>query len=152
MESVKSLFMSHLFHITRLNNWTATDENLPDYRAWLRAELYLRLDTLLLSSQNWHKVSREITAGEGALLHLVSLRSEQSVDRLSQLSFAELLRILQPDLEEVNIQWALPGIPPHVSAVLDTQRFDTHELLPPCSAAEWNYPLLMKYQGTYSSE
>lgn len=37
MESVKSLFMSHLFHITRLNNWTATDENLPDYRAWLRA-------------------------------------------------------------------------------------------------------------------
>lgn len=38
MNSVRSLFMAHLFHVADINNWKATDELLPDYRAWLCAE------------------------------------------------------------------------------------------------------------------
>ncbi|EOG2982317.1 hypothetical protein ACK86M_004930, partial [Salmonella enterica] len=102
MDSARNLFMAHLFHIANINHWKTTDELLPDYRAWLRADLYLRLDILLLSSQSWHEASRTITEGEGALRHLVSLQTGLSDDYLSQLSFSELLRILRTNLEAVN--------------------------------------------------
>ncbi|EOG5723267.1 hypothetical protein ACK85N_004900, partial [Salmonella enterica] len=29
MDSARSLFMAHLFHIANINNWKATDESLP---------------------------------------------------------------------------------------------------------------------------
>lgn len=144
--------MAHLFHVADINNWKATDELLPDYRAWLRADLYLRLDILLLSSQSWHEASRTITEGDVALRRLVSLQTSLSDDCLSQLSFSELLLILRTDLEAVNTQEALPRIPPHVAHEIEALQPDPHELLPPCSVEEWNYSLLMRYQGTYNPQ
>lgn len=48
---LKSLYQAHVLNVAATNRWCNSPEMLPDYRAWLRAETYLRLDILISELQ-----------------------------------------------------------------------------------------------------
>ncbi|EIT4515427.1 hypothetical protein L2D43_003926 [Escherichia coli] len=152
MSFLKSLYRAHILKVAATNPWQeGTDEMLPDYRAWLRAETYLRLDMLINDLQK-EAPSTQTLQGVGAVRVLVSRHNALSVTEVRQLSFAELIFLLQPALESVNIPSEVFRYPPHVNQQLQAAQDNRHAGLTPCSEAEWDHSLLKRYQDLYNPQ
>ncbi|CAD6040699.1 ECs1072 family phage-associated protein [Escherichia coli] len=152
MYFLKSLYRAHVLKVAAINHWQdGTDEMLPDYRAWLRAETYLRLDMLINALQK-EAASIHNPQGVGAVRVLVSRHSALSISEVNQLSFSELIFLLQPALESVNIPSEVLWYPPHVNQQLKSAQDNRHAGLTPCSEVEWDHTLLKKYQDLYNPQ
>ncbi|EHF6858668.1 hypothetical protein OOO72_003277 [Salmonella enterica] len=149
MDFLKSLYHAHIFHIARTNGWITDGEGVPDYRAWLRAEIYLRLDLLIAELHQSLPVYHGGPDGRAAVSYLVSSRTGCSPSEASQLSFSEALFALHSDLEAVNIPEEVLAYPPHIQDALLSMQSNQHVQLPPCSEAEWDHSYLKKYQEMY---
>ncbi|EEJ5468911.1 hypothetical protein AU693_001837 [Salmonella enterica subsp. diarizonae] len=146
---LKSLYQAHIFHIARIKGWATDGEGVPDYRSWLRAEVYLRLDLLIAELHQSLPTYQGIPEGRAAVNYLVSSRTECSPFEAAQLSFSEALFALRSDLEAVNIPQELLTYPSHVLEALNNLQSTQHVQLPPCSEDEWDQSYLKKYQEMY---
>lgn len=146
---LKSLYQAHIFHIARIKGWAINGEGVPDYRSWLRAEVYLRLDLLIAELHQSLPTYQGIPEGRAAVNYLVSSRTECSPSEAAQLSFSEALFALRSDLEAVNIPQELLAYPPHVLDALHDLQSNQHVQFPPCSEDEWDQSYLKKYQEMY---
>ncbi|HFF9409309.1 TPA: hypothetical protein ACGFB9_002899 [Escherichia coli] len=151
MYFLKSLYQAHVLNVAAKNRWCNSPEMLPDYRAWLRAETYLRLDMLINALQK-EAPSIQPLQGVGAVRVLVSHHNALSVTEVRHLSFAELIFLLQPALESANIPPGVIQYPPHVDEQLQDVPYNQRAVLPPCSEAEWDHSLLKKYQDLYNPQ
>ncbi|ELV1713920.1 hypothetical protein QNR57_003157 [Escherichia coli] len=122
-----------------------------DYRAWLRAETYLRLD-ILISELQKETASIHNLQGIDAVRILVSRHSALSIIEVRHLSFSELIFLLQPALESANIPPEVIQYPPHVDEQLQDVPYNQRAGLTPCSEAEWDHSLLKKYQDLYNPQ
>ncbi|HAT1683136.1 TPA: hypothetical protein I8Y21_003859 [Klebsiella oxytoca] len=152
MDFLKSLYHAHIFNVARTNNWITDGEGVPDYRSWLRAEIYLRLDLLIAELHRSSPSYLGDLNGRAAVNYLVSSRNEYSPSEAARLSFSEALFALRSDLEAVNIPSELLVYPSHIHDALTAMQSTQHVQLPPCSDAEWDCSYLKKYQEMYKQQ
>ncbi|EEC7187121.1 hypothetical protein A8327_004805 [Escherichia coli] len=151
MYFLKSLYQAHVLNVAATNRWCNSPEMLPDYRAWLRAETYLRLD-ILISELQKETASIHNLQGIDAVRILVSRHSALSIIEVRHLSFSELIFLLQPALESANIPPEVIQYPPHVDEQLQDVPYNQRAGLTPCSEVEWDHSLLKKYQDLYNPQ
>ncbi|EAA9301870.1 hypothetical protein BHZ80_19475 [Salmonella enterica] len=150
MKYLKSLYKEHVLYVTHINNWRSSlDTNQPDYRSWMRAETYLRLDVLIDDLQTACQQSH-IPQGIDAVWELVFLHTGLPVAQARQFSFAESLAALRPALESQCIPPEVLEYPPYIHHQLQSLPAGQKIELPPYSKAEWNHSLLKKYQDLHS--
>lgn len=143
MVFLQDLYHAHIQHIAKVNKWYTYGECAPDYRAWLRAETYLRLDMLITNLQIAF-LPNCILPGDSAVLELVSRQTGLPIIQAHRFSFAEALVALQPALEAVKIPPALRQYPPHVLKIIKNEQWNSQIELPPYSRDEWDHSLMKK--------
>ncbi|HCU0428835.1 hypothetical protein I5Q42_06290 [Serratia marcescens] len=150
VEKLQSLFQKHAYHIARVKGWCSEGEGIPYYKAWLHAEILLRLDLLIIEHRKKYATDWEPLLGDRALSHLIFVRTGWSPIQITALSFSETLLVLQQDLIAVNI---LPGVLSLPASVRNGRAFEIHHQypghteLPPCSVEEWDPTLSEIAQG-----
>lgn len=127
---LKSLYQAHVLNVAATNRWCNSPEMLPDYRARLRAETYLRLD-ILISELQKETASIHNLQGIDAVRILVSRHSALSIIEVRHLSFSELIFLLQPALESANIPPEVIQYPPHVDEQLQDVPYNQRAGLTP---------------------
>ncbi|MGK0688437.1 ECs1072 family phage-associated protein [Serratia marcescens] len=138
---LQSLFRKHAYHVASVKGWLSEGDGPPFYKAWLHAELLLRLDLLIFEHRKEAATAWEPLLGRRALNHLLFVRTNLTPEQIARLSFDEILLVLHQDLKAVNI-------PPEVLVLPDFVRnglaFEIHHRspgqteLPPCSEDEWD--------------
>lgn len=150
---LQSLFKTHAYHIASVKRWGSEGENIPYYKAWLHAELLLRLDMLLIEHRKQFATSWEPLLGRTGLNHLLFVRAGLTPPQVTQLSFDEILLVLHQDLKDVNIPAEAVKLP---DSVLEGRAFEIHRKspgqteLPPCSEDEWDPTFSEKAQGLHA--
>lgn len=150
LQKLKSLFTQHARNIARYRKWSSEGEFIPTLKSWLRAEQFLRLDMLIMRYRNKHPSAWAPMKGFDALNQLVFSRTGWTLDRITQLSFADKLFVLHQDLADVNIPPAALELPESVTKLLE-HALHERELYqtewPPCSEEEWDPTLSEIAQG-----
>ncbi|EBV5082396.1 hypothetical protein DO659_03130 [Salmonella enterica subsp. enterica serovar Minnesota] len=149
MDYLKDLYHAHVLRVAHINNWFTVPrkEKRPDYRAWLRAETYLRLDILISNLQKTTPPGCQIPEGYDAVRLLVSLHSGLSIVQSHKLSFTESLHVLLPELDAIKIsQWTLE-LPTCVRNQLFLCQDRKLLSLPRPYRDEWDHTLLARYPG-----
>lgn len=149
------VYRFHVWNMAKIHQWFNEGDSLPFYRAWLRAEHLLRLDILLAEHREAFGTKREPLFGITGLNHLVFSRTGWSPDRVQQLSFADILLVLQKDLANVKIPEMVLELPDSVRWSDEYELYGQTEYrieLPPCLESEWNYTQAEKAQGLRKPE
>ncbi len=150
MHFLNSLFHSHALKVSVVNNWVLDREGIPSLKAWIRAEMLVRLDVLIINHRKEFESDWCHLSGKTALRHLVFIRTGWTLEQIDKLSFPDMLFVLQQDLKAVNIRQEIFELPDAVrnsrSAAIYLQ--DQYRIeLPPCSEQEWDHTLAEKAQG-----
>ena len=151
---LQSLFHKHAHHIANVKGWRSEGESTPFYKAWLHAELLLRLDLLIIEHRKESATTWEPLLGERGLNHLLLTRKNLTLGQIKLLSFDEILLVLHEDLKALDIETETLALP---EAVKNGQAFEIHRQspgqieLPPCSKDEWDPKLAEIAQGLRNS-
>lgn len=145
-----TLFREHAYQVAMKNGWHTEGECIPTYRAWLRAEQFLRLDILLAEHRAKYATLWEPMPSRKALHHYLFVHNELTPKQTNQLSLAEILLVLHADLAGVNIPEEVLESPCNGTrdplAVLH-EKFPLQTELPLCSDDEWDPLLAEKVLG-----
>lgn len=146
---LKNLYRHHVMHVACTNKWL--HQNPPDYRARLRAEVYLRLD--ILNNDLYDLMGPEISKAEhlDAVHYLICFHTDLSEAQVAQLSFGESLELLLPFLEGVCIPQGVLEYPQEIPRQQQGLQSCWRDQLPLCSPGEWDRSRLMKLRDLYSS-
>ncbi|AYO37217.1 hypothetical protein [Serratia sp. P2ACOL2] len=153
INKLQSLFRKHANHIARVKGWSSEGEGIPYYKAWLHAEILLRLDLLIIEHRNKYSADWEPLLGGRALSHLIFVRTGWSPTQITALSFSETLLVLHQELIALNIPMEVLVLP---DSVRDGLAFEIHHqypgqtALPPCSEDEWNPSFSEITQGLHN--
>ncbi|ELC8786533.1 hypothetical protein RJV04_000793 [Salmonella enterica] len=143
MNFLKSLYHAHVWHVARVNHWYQTD-NTPDYRAWLRAMLYLRLDIRIAELYRTRPDDQSPLFGRDAVNYLTALHTSTPITQISTFSFDKTLLLLNPSLKSTKISHIIYPIPYHIQFAIQDMNEFPHCGLPPCTENEWDSSILKK--------
>ncbi|MCZ0714391.1 hypothetical protein [Klebsiella quasipneumoniae] len=149
------VYRFHVWKMAKIHNWFTEGDSLPFYRAWLRAEHLLRLDILLAEHREAFGTKWEPLFGRKGLNHLVFSRTGWGPDQVQQLSFADILLVLQKDLAAVKIPEKVLELPDSVRWTDEYELYGQTEYrieLPPCLEREWDHTQAEKAQGLRKPE
>ena len=133
MDFMKALYRAHVLRVAFINQWFFGNEQLPDWRAWVRAETYLRLDMLI--HELWDAIPEtQNHQSLAAVQQLVSLHTDCSAVQAVNLSFPEGLDVLRSILEGVCIPPELLVYPEHVQEQLQNVQPIRRQLVLPTGA------------------
>lgn len=144
------VYRFHVWKLAEIHNWFTEGDSVPCYRAWLRAEHLLRLDILLAEQRDALGTKWEPLFGRAGLNHLVFSRTGWSPAQVQQLSFADILLVLQKDLVAVKIPEKVLGLPDSVLWSDEYELYGQTEYrieLPPYLESEWDHTHAEKAQG-----
>ncbi|MFZ4219179.1 ECs1072 family phage-associated protein [Enterobacter ludwigii] len=148
--TLKSLLRSHALHVAEVKGWASEGEGQPFYRAWLHAELLLRLDMLIIEHRKAFATDWQPLPGEEALNHLLFVRTGWTPNQIKSLSFDDILLVLHEALKALHIPPEVLDLPEQVKGgrAYELHRSEPYRIeLPPCSKKEWDPTLSEKAQG-----
>lgn len=143
MDFLKNLYHAHIWHVASASHWYQPD-GTPDYRAWLRAMLYLRLDIRIAELYRTMPDDHAPLFGRDAVNYLTALHSSVTISQASVFSFDKALLLLNPYLKSTKISWIINPIPHHIKIALQETHEFPHCGLPPCHKNEWDPSILKK--------